>query len=355
MPTFNSYPALQAQTFDLPAIMEQAQRLKSQRTTSRLQEFDLQQRQAKAGRQEQLRGILPEVAAGFGFGESAQQAVALDPSMMGTFSKMSKAQREQTKEKVGTLGNLALSVLTAPPVQRTAMWGQARQVALATGVDPSKVPESYSADVEERLRLWVGQAGKIKTLLDQMADTPSGYRSTEGGLEFIPGGPADPVQARKLRAASGDTALQKDVPYIAKLLGINKKEALALKMESKGKGYDAYLRDIAARYVSASERPQRAYDKAKAVADLVYGRAQPPEAKPDSKEGRSWLQELFGFGGPGETGSAKAAKRGSRGNPHTPETLADFDGIKSGEIYRDPDDQKLYRKPSRGAAGDSPA
>jgi hypothetical protein len=191
------------------------------------------------------------------------------------------------------------------------------------------------------------------------ADPPSGYRGDGDGLEFIPGGPADPAQAGRLAAAKRDpsgggrTALQKDVPYIAKLLGISKKEALALKMESKGKGYNAYLRDIAARYVSFGENPQRAYGKAKAVADLVYGRTQPPEANPDSKEGRSWLQEFFGFGGPGETGSAKAAHRGSRENPYTPETQADFKKIPTGKIYRDPDDQGLYRKPSRGVVGDS--
>ena len=127
----------------------------------------------------------------------------------------------------------------------------------------------------------------METLFDQAPGVPSGYRSTEeGGLELRPGyleGQRDLAAAKRDPSGGGRTALQKDVPYIAKLLGINKKEALALKMESKGKGYDAYLRDIAARYVSFGENPQRAYGKAKAVADLVYGRAQPPEANPDSK------------------------------------------------------------------------
>ena len=349
MPTFNAYPASQVRAPDVWGAM---QRGAEGAQMNQLRQMKIGQMQADRQRQNQLRGVMGGVGAEAGLGPNAQQALALDPSQLTALMKIPKAKRDQAKEQATALGNLALGVLTAPPIQRVSMWRQARESAIAYGVNPRNIPEAYDQGTEQKLRQWVAQAGQIKTLLDQVPDTPAGYQRTEGGLEFTPGGPADPAQARRLATAKrdpsgggGSTALQKDVPYIAKLLGISKKEALALKMESKGKGYDAYLRDIAARYVSYGDRPERVYDKAKAVADLVYGRAQPPEANPDSQEGRNWLQELFGFGGSGETGSAKAAKRGSRGNPHTPETQADFGGIKSGEIYRDPDDQKLYRKP----------
>ena len=132
-------------------------------------------------------------------------------------------------------------------------------------------------------------------------------------------------------------------------MGVSPQEALNLKLSSRGKSYDDYVADIAAR-LSSFEGTERAYEKAKALADLVYGRVKkPPEAKPDSKEGRDYLKEFFGFFGGGKTGATEpkkgAAKMGSQENPHMPKTQADFGNIPSGEIYRDPDDKNLYRKP----------
>ena len=199
MATFNSYPALSVQGPTDIAI--QGQRLKNMRGASRLREFKLGQAQSEAQRAGQLRGLMPGLGAEAGLGPNAQQALSLDPSMLATLSGLSKADRERAKETAGTLGGIALSVLTAPPLQRATMWGQAREAAIRAGAKPQNVPEIYGADVEEKLRLWVGQAGKIKTLLDQVPDTPGGYRRTEGGLESIPGGPADPKVAGRLAEA----------------------------------------------------------------------------------------------------------------------------------------------------------
>ena len=201
MPQFNAYPALQARTFDLPAIMRQAEQLKGQRPLNRLREFQLQQAQGEVQRQGQLRGLMPGVGAEPGLGPNAQEALGIDPSMLGELMKIPKAQRDKAKEQAVKLGNLALGVLTAPPVQRAAMWSQAREAAIASGANPQNVPELYDQGVEVKLRNWVAQAGQIKTLLDQVPDVPPGYQRTEGGLEFTPGGPADPAQVGRLAAA----------------------------------------------------------------------------------------------------------------------------------------------------------
>ncbi|MCH8999957.1 MAG: hypothetical protein IID48_17075 [Proteobacteria bacterium] len=202
MAQFSRFPALSVQ--GPTDIALQGQRLKNMRGASRLREFQLGQAQGTAQRQGQLRGVMGAVGAEAGLGPNAQQALSLDPSQLTALMKIPKAERDRAKEKATMLGNLALGVLTAPPVQRAAMWGQAREAAIAAGAKPQNVPELYGADVEEKLRLWVAKAGKIKTLLDQVPDTPGGYRRTEGGLEFTPGGPADPKVAGRLAEAKRD-------------------------------------------------------------------------------------------------------------------------------------------------------
>lgn len=199
MPQFNAYPALQVRTADVWGAMqrgaESAQR-------NQLRQIKIQNAQSEVQRQGQLRAIMPGVGAEAGLGPNAQKALALDPSQLGELMKIPKAERDKAKEQVTTLGNLALSVLTAPPVQRAAIWGQARESAIAYGANPQNVPEVYDQGTEQKLRQWVAQAGQIKTLLDQVPDTPSAYRQAEGGgLEYTPGGPADPIQAGRLAAA----------------------------------------------------------------------------------------------------------------------------------------------------------
>ncbi|MCZ6748958.1 MAG: hypothetical protein O7D96_06665 [SAR324 cluster bacterium] len=168
---------------------------------NQLRQMKIGQAQAEQGRLNQLREIMPGVGAEAGLGPNAQKALALDPSQLANLMKIPKAERDRAKEQAITLGNLALSVLTAPLVQRAAIWGQARESAITYGANPQNVPEVYDQGTELKLRQWVAQAGQIKTLLDQVPDTPSGYRQAEGGLEFTPGGPADPAQAKKLAAA----------------------------------------------------------------------------------------------------------------------------------------------------------
>ena len=169
MAQFNAYPAMRAETFDLPEIMRQSQQLRAYRSQNKLQDFKLREAQSEVQRQGQLRGLMPDVGREAGLGASSQKALALDPSMMIQLLKIPKAERDRAKEQATTLGNLALGVLTAPAIQRTAMWRQARESAIANGANPQNVPEAYTQDTEIKLRNWVALAEQTKTLLDQVS------------------------------------------------------------------------------------------------------------------------------------------------------------------------------------------
>lgn len=262
---------------------------------------------------------------------------------------------------LGSLGQGGLAAMQSAQQQQRYADHQARQKRRDRREDErleiarqNATPERFEPVMDAQGKVVAQRNTKTgKFVSDPRAGTPKERRIVKGADGFnyysdnqervLPGVEASPGR-------SDLTALQKDVPFIAKLAGISMKEALALKLESKDKSYDAYVRDLAARYASASYGADRAFEQATAIADLAYGRAKPPEVEPDSEEGSSFLRDLFGFGG-GESAAsggreAKAAtKKGSQENPHTPETQADFDAIKSGEIYTDPDDQKIYRKP----------
>ena len=218
MPQFNYYPSRDVQVMDIPGVLREAQRLKSARTTNRLREFDLQQKQREEGRRQQFRGLLPEIASGNR--GAVVRGLALDSEQTGqamdVLGKMDARELETMKRQANTLGGLAISVLTAPPVQRASMWPQARQMAIAAGANPANVPELYDEGVEDKLRLWAGQAKQIDTLLGQMPDVPAGYRRAGGGLEFTPGGPADPTQAGRLAEAKRGGDAEPSIVQIAK-------------------------------------------------------------------------------------------------------------------------------------------
>lgn len=343
MPQFSRIPALEARVADIPGAFQQGRR---DVQLNQLNDMKLQREMSEVQRQGQFGQHVPGILQGDQ--EAIGQAAALDPAMtakyLDVFSKMDARTRAQKKQQYETAGNLLLAVENAPLVQRPTMYAMALERAQRLGLPMDEVPETYD---QKWVRMEIAELGQFKQLLDQAetAKAPTGYRRTDTGVELIPGYLEGEKALSATGAGGGRTALQKDVPYIAKLAGISMQEALALKLESKDKSYDAYVRDLAARYASAGYGADRAFEQATAIGELAYGRAKPPEAAPESKEGRSWLQELLGFGG-GESaasGGRGAAKKGSQENPHTPETQADFDAIPSGEVYLD--DQKLYRKP----------
>ena len=163
MPTFNAYPQ-NFNVVDVPAIQEQAQRLKSQRTQNKLQEFQLQQAQGEAQRQGQMRDVGPGLGAEAGLGPKAQEALGIDPSMLGELLKIPKDKRDQVKAATERLGNLLQAVETAPPVQRPNVYAMVRQQYAASGADMTNVPETYDpAWVQTKL----AEAERFMAVLDQ--------------------------------------------------------------------------------------------------------------------------------------------------------------------------------------------
>jgi hypothetical protein len=183
--------------------MRQAQQLKSARTQNRLNEMKLQSEMADRSRLNQLRGLMPGVGAEAGLGPKAQKALALDPSQLTNLMKIPKAERDRAKERAKVLSNFGLAILNAPGVQRPSLDAEVRRVAVGYGATPETIPPLGHPSYEAFLTSNIAKAGDVITMLDQaeQAAPPSGYRQVEGGLERIPGGPADPVVVGRLAAA----------------------------------------------------------------------------------------------------------------------------------------------------------
>ena len=118
------------------------------------------------------------------------------------------------------------------------------------------------------------------------------------------------------------------------MAGVSEEEALTMKLESKSKSYKSYVSDIAARYASFGDSPERAHEKAVALGNLVYGREQPKSKDPDTVKGRSWWERVFGGGGP----------TGQRIDPpRLPNGAIDKSALKKDSVYRHPLNGKKYR------------
>jgi len=187
MPIFTSHPAMRVQTFSLPEVLSQAEDLRGRRSLNRLREMQIDEYGAQQERQAQFGGLLPQIAAGNQ--DATTRGLELDPEQtaqaLDTLGKMDRREREAMKEKTAMLGNLALGVLTAPPVQRAAIWGQARESAIANGANPENVPEAYDQGTEQKLRMWVAKAGQVKTLMDQAETAAPTTREFKVGDKIV--------------------------------------------------------------------------------------------------------------------------------------------------------------------------
>lgn len=201
MAQFNSYPALSVQGPTDVAL--QGQRLKNMRGQGELQQFQLQQGRSEVQRQGQLRGVMGGVGAEAGLGPNAQEALGIDPSMIGELLKVPKVERDRARKQGEMMANLLMPVATAQnPLQQQQAWSMAVQQAQQAGMPMEKVPQALDMNwVNSMLAKW----GKLKTALDMADRMPGDYRRAEGGgLEFTPGGPADPAQVGRLATAKRD-------------------------------------------------------------------------------------------------------------------------------------------------------
>jgi hypothetical protein len=98
------------------------------------------------------------------------------------------------------------------------------------------------------------------------------------------GGPPQPVEGYKpyeKPGSSDTTALMKDVPYIARVLGISEKEAMQWKRQSASMSRDDFRRDVALRFASQGYPAEEAQETADEYAKIFYdGQAKPRAEAP---------------------------------------------------------------------------
>ena len=200
MATFSAYPALQVRAPDIPGAI---QRGREDVQTNWLRQTKIQSGIAEQGRLNQLRQIMPGVGAEAGLGPQAQKALALDPDKLATLMKIPQGERDRAKERLKVLSNFGMAILNSPGIQRPALDAQLRRVWAGYGAAPEVIPPLGDPGYEAFLISNIAEAGDVVAMLDQaeQATPPSGYRNVEGGLERIPGGPADPAVAGRLAAA----------------------------------------------------------------------------------------------------------------------------------------------------------
>ncbi len=166
MPQFNAYPALQARGIDIQDIQRRS--LQNQLLQSKLQQAQNPQ---------------------------ADPRLALDREKF-EFSQ-DKDQRTQGLQHVKVLGQYAGAAARASGVQRVMIHGEAIKYAQANGIPTDGWRDPGDPDYVAWAQAQQARAGEAA----KQADLPSGYQRIEGGLEFTPGGPADPAQVERLAKA----------------------------------------------------------------------------------------------------------------------------------------------------------
>jgi hypothetical protein len=165
MPQFSSFPALQVQGPDIQGALQRAEQLKGARTLNKLREFQMQSAQGEVQRQGQLSEIMPGVGAEAGLGPGAQEALGLDPSMLGELLKIPKAKRDEAKRQGEMIANLLMPVVNArSPLEQQQAYAMAVQQAQQAGMPMDNVPQTLDM---EWVHSTLAKAGKLKEALDQ--------------------------------------------------------------------------------------------------------------------------------------------------------------------------------------------
>jgi hypothetical protein len=130
---------VQSQGFDPANTLMQVAQLKQMEQRNRL--IDLQEKEAnqKIEDRNKLRAAIPGAIQG---DQAASAEVAsINPELWG---KIDQTRREKIKSETDAVGRLLYSVEQAPEAERPAAYAQARQIAQQSGLDISKVPETYN-------------------------------------------------------------------------------------------------------------------------------------------------------------------------------------------------------------------
>lgn len=113
-----------------------------------------------------------------------------DPGLVNSVMGIDKAQATQLAEKTEMAAKGYYALRKAPPEARAALYAEFKPGFEALGVPDFDPMDDNLLDGRLRQSLTMDKALK----LDTPKTAPSGYRFNENdGLEFIPGGPADPA------------------------------------------------------------------------------------------------------------------------------------------------------------------
>lgn len=145
---------------------------------------------------------------------------------------------------------------------------------------PTRPVESGVTNIAQDLRTEAGMGAEEGLVTDQVVKPPSpadllmlkeAIKSPKT-LEALIAGNMTPEQAQALLAKKWEktgekkTAIQKNVPFLANLLGISEKEAAKIVTQSKGKTPGAVYKD----FLAASLRSSWDFNKAKQKADQAF-------------------------------------------------------------------------------------
>lgn len=133
--------------------------------------------------------------------------MALDPEggkqIIDSVARMDETQRKRATETNERAGNILASIITAPPIQRPALYQQAREMAPELGIDPKNLPEQWD---DNWGRLMLARAGMTDDLLkmqdrplQEYADPTSPTGTRLGTRPEALGKPGKPPSSMKLR------------------------------------------------------------------------------------------------------------------------------------------------------------
>lgn len=300
------YPALHVKTFDLPRIAARAAQVKGIGIQNRLGEAKIQTLEDARARRGQLNSLMPQVLAGDR--AAIGQAAAVDPErvskLLDVIYQADEQKQQQITAHVDKLGRIGAGWLQAPPQQQFQSYKMLASQAGDDSEDPP--PDRYGPEAIAWVRRQVDLATSVTERLKSQPKPPSGYRQAGAALEAIPGGPADPkVIAANKQYKTKRTALQLNVPALAKWMKISEKEAAEILTQSKGK------------------TPQQ-------QAAILYGKAlaatmgDPEEARKLTEQGMKFLEQYAQGGTPPAAPPTEAAESASSGVWDLPGQAFDF-------------------------------
>lgn len=185
--------------------------------------------QALTGRIDQARGDY------LGGDKSALAKLArIDPDgaakIQDIVSQASTEQREQLARQNEELAQMAVYVSGGKtPEDKQARWDQ-----VLGGLPPEAAASVGTQFSQDALDLQVARIMSTDEVLKALEgpDAPSGFRSADGGLEFIPGGPGDPAYkgdvADATRAPDKPTAMEAKIAEIIDSLGADRATAAGI-------------------------------------------------------------------------------------------------------------------------------